>query len=245
MSGRRGSWAPTKIPDSIEQISYKVSCTENSLPSHKNPPNKCTHAAANERNNIRHEHAHAHEKCIRQTPGYCPERNTQTTFTITSDSMESLECSSGSDELSSGYTSTTDGLALDVQEEHVQEALDQLNKSIEAYNNGLQMIPCYTENQEHEVVGNFGETDNSLSAGICLNPANLPVCNKLIGLKQRAYSTLDAKPRHEHYVNSVAPGRLKRSRPSLDILRNAIVVSTHIVTCLGLLSCPFLITFIL
>ncbi|KAM3936732.1 solute carrier family 12 member 3-like [Leptodactylus fuscus] len=137
--------------------------------------------------------------------------------------MEFLECSSSSDDLSSGYTSTTDGLALEVPEERVQEALNHLNQSIESLNTGLQMNPCSTENQEHELVGNCKETNNSLSAGINLNPANLPVCSKLIAHKQMAYNTLDATPKHEHYINSVAPGRLKRSRPSLDVLRNAIV----------------------
>ncbi|XP_071982102.1 solute carrier family 12 member 3-like [Engystomops pustulosus] len=143
--------------------------------------------------------------------------------------MESLECSSGSDDLSSGYTSTTDGLVLETPEERVQEALNHLNQSIEAFNTGLQMIPCSNENQEHKVVGNCQETDNSLSAGISLNPANLPVCNKLIAHNQMAYNSLDATPRHEHYVNSVAPGRLKRSRPSLDILRNAIANEQQLV----------------
>ncbi|XP_075709330.1 solute carrier family 12 member 3-like [Rhinoderma darwinii] len=144
--------------------------------------------------------------------------------------MESLECSSGSDDLSSGYTSTTDGQALEVPEENVQEALNHLNQSIDGFNTGLQMIPCSTETQEPEEIGNCRETNNSLSAGICLNPANLPVCNKLIAHKQMAYNTLDATPRHEHYVNSVAPGRLKRSRPSLDILRNAIVDELQMVS---------------
>ncbi|XP_066458049.1 solute carrier family 12 member 3-like [Eleutherodactylus coqui] len=137
--------------------------------------------------------------------------------------MESLECSSSSDETSSGYTSTTDGLALEVPEEQVQEALNHLNQSIETFSTGLQMIPCPTENQEHEEVSSCTEIDTSLSAGISLNPANLPVCNKLITGKQMGYNTLDATPRHEHYVNSLAPGKLKRSRPSLDVLRNAIV----------------------
>ncbi|XP_056408227.1 solute carrier family 12 member 3-like [Hyla sarda] len=142
--------------------------------------------------------------------------------------MESLECSSVSD-LSSGYTSTTDGQAMDAPEEQVQEALSHLNQSIEAFNAGLQMIPCSMAGQEHEVFKNYRETDNSLSAGICLNPANLPVCKKLIAHKQMTYNSLDAMPRHEHYVNSVAPGRLKRSRPSLDVLRNAIVDEQQIV----------------
>ncbi|KAM5192419.1 solute carrier family 12 member 3-like [Mantella aurantiaca] len=137
--------------------------------------------------------------------------------------MESLECSSGSDELSSGYTSTTDGLALDVPEEHVQEALDHLNQSIEAFNTGLQMIPCSTDNSEPEITSTPKETGNSLAAGISLNPVNLPLCNKALSRRQMSYNTLDATPRHDFYVNSVAPGRLKRSRPSLDILRNAIV----------------------
>ncbi|XP_039601504.1 solute carrier family 12 member 3-like [Polypterus senegalus] len=36
------------------------------------------------------------------------------------------------------------------------------------------------------------------------------------------YSTLDVVPHYTHYANTAAPGRLKRSRPSLDVLRNAI-----------------------
>ncbi|XP_077317140.1 solute carrier family 12 member 3-like [Lithobates pipiens] len=140
-----------------------------------------------------------------------------------SESLESLECSSGSDELSSGYTSTTDGLALDVPEEHVQEALEHLNQSIEAFNTGLQMIPCSKDNPEPEGTSTPKEPGNSLAAGISLSPANLPLCSKMVSRRQLAYNTLDATPRHEFYVNSVAPGRLRRNRPSLDILRNAII----------------------
>ncbi|XP_040191794.1 solute carrier family 12 member 3-like [Rana temporaria] len=140
-----------------------------------------------------------------------------------SESLESLECSSGSDELSSGYTSTIDGLALDVPEEHVQEALEHLNQSIEAFNTGLQMIPCSKDNPEPEGTSTPKEPGNSLAAGISLNPANLPLCSKVVSRRQKAYNTLDATPRHEFYANSVAPGRLRRSRPSLDILRNAII----------------------
>nr|DBA22708.1 TPA: hypothetical protein GDO54_013719 [Pyxicephalus adspersus] len=142
---------------------------------------------------------------------------------VKSESLESLECSSGSEELSSGYTSTTDGLALDVPEEHVQEALNHLNQSIEAFNSGLQMIPCSIDDPQQAAVSTPKEPGNSIAAGITLNPANLPLYDKVVSKRQRAYSTLDATPRHEFYVNSVAPGRLKRSRPSLDILRNAIV----------------------
>uniref|UniRef100_A0A8C4RHU9 Solute carrier family 12 member 10, tandem duplicate 3 n=1 Tax=Erpetoichthys calabaricus TaxID=27687 RepID=A0A8C4RHU9_ERPCA len=39
------------------------------------------------------------------------------------------------------------------------------------------------------------------------------------------YSTLDVVPHYTHYANTAAPGRLKRSRPSLDVLRSAIKVS--------------------
>ncbi|XP_075048286.1 solute carrier family 12 member 3-like [Mixophyes fleayi] len=175
-------------------------------------------------NDIRNGHVLVHrpESCNYSTPTYSLNTNKKMEPTSKSTSLESLECSSGSDELSSGYTSTNDGLVMEVPEEHVQEVLNHLNQSIENFNTGLQMIPCSTDSQEPAVVGNCGETGSSLAAGICLNPANLPVCNKLISKRQLAYDTLDATPRHEHYVNSIAPGRLKRSRPSLDVLRNAI-----------------------
>lgn len=157
---------------------------------------------------------------------YLPNMSNKVALTGKSESLESLECSSGSDELSSGYTSTIDGLALDVPEEHVQEALEHLNQSIEAFNTGLQMIPCSKDNPEPEGTSTPKEPGNSLAAGISLSPANLPLCSKVVSRRQKAYNTLDATPRHEFYANSVAPGRLRRSRPSLDILRNAIIVST-------------------
>ncbi|CAJ0955253.1 unnamed protein product [Ranitomeya imitator] len=216
MSGHCGTWAPNRMPDSSEQVSYTVYCSEDQQ-SYKNVHKKYTLAAEKD-------HAHVHENCNYPTQGYSPERNTKMAITNTSNSVESLECSSGGDDLSLGYTSTSDGLALDGPEEQVQEALNHLNQSIEDLSTGLQMIPCSTENEEHEMVGNCGETDNSLSAGICLNPAQLPMSNNLI-----AYNTLDAIPRHEHYINSIAPGRLKRSRPSLDLLRNAIVDEQQLV----------------
>ncbi|XP_073410926.1 solute carrier family 12 member 3-like [Dendrobates tinctorius] len=216
MSGHCGTWAPNRMPESSEQDFYTVNYSEDRS-SYENVHKNSTLAAEND-------HAHVHENCTCPTPGYSPERNTKMAITITSNSVESLECSSGGYDLSLGYTSTTDGLALDVPEEHIQEALNHLNQSIEDLSTGLQMIPCSIENEEHEMVGNCGETDNSLSAGICLNPAQLPMSNNLI-----TYNTLDAIPRHEHYINSIAPGRLKRSRPSLDLLRNAIVDDQQLV----------------
>ncbi|KAE8633898.1 hypothetical protein XENTR_v10002129 [Xenopus tropicalis] len=140
-----------------------------------------------------------------------------------SESMESLECSSGSDVASSGYTSTTDGQVLEIPEENVQEALQHLNQSIEAFSHGLHMFPCSTDNKKPEDCLDKIEVESSLSSGIALNPSALPYCQNLITKRQLAYNTLDATPRHEFYINSVAPGRLKRSRPSLDILRNAIL----------------------
>ncbi|XP_040275654.1 solute carrier family 12 member 3-like [Bufo bufo] len=224
VSSRCGTWAPTKFPESSEQVSYMISCSENRQPSHRNPHNKSNNAIGNEiKNSI-------HDNCICQPPGYSSESSSKMAFSITSDSMESLECSFGSEGSSSGYTSTTDGLTLEVPEKQVQEALNQLNQSIDAFNTGLQMICSSTEDQQHEVVGTYNETDNSLSAGICLSPAKLTACNKLLAQKQMAYNTLDAKPKHEHYINSVAPGRLKRSRPSLDLLRNAIIDEQQMVS---------------
>ncbi|XP_029437368.1 solute carrier family 12 member 3-like [Rhinatrema bivittatum] len=37
------------------------------------------------------------------------------------------------------------------------------------------------------------------------------------------YDTLDTAPRYEFYANTMVPGRLRRNRPSLDVLRNALV----------------------
>ncbi|MEE6508457.1 hypothetical protein FKM82_021241 [Ascaphus truei] len=84
------------------------------------------------------------------------------------------------------------------------------------------MVPCSIDKQRTENVGNPTESGNPLTNGICLNPKALSLCTNLISRRQLAYNTLDSTPRHEFYINSMAPGRLKRSRPSLDILRNAI-----------------------
>ncbi|XP_063800250.1 solute carrier family 12 member 3-like [Pseudophryne corroboree] len=217
MSDRRRSWADNSTLESNRHLSHEVPFPENRRPGQQ------AHVFVNEMtNDIRDEHVldHGPDSCHYQT--YSADTIKEMVLTSKSESLESLECSSGSDELSSGYTSTTDGLVLEVPEEHIQEALYHLNQSIEGFNTGLQMIPCSTDNQEPVVVGNCGKTGNSLAAGICLNPANLPVCNKIIIKRQMAYNTLDATPRQEHYINSIAPGRLKRSRPSLDVLRNAI-----------------------
>ncbi|KAM9330765.1 solute carrier family 12 member 3-like [Gastrophryne carolinensis] len=223
MSGRYGSWAPNeKVHNSSE-----VPSSENSKPDHKKGHCSCSHisVAMNEMNNDNKDDVICltPESCNYQTPKYSPNINNKVTLTGKSVSLESLELSSGSDELSSGYTSTTDGLALEVPEEQVQEAINHLNHSIEASDTGIEMIPCSRDNPEPEARSTPKDAGNSLVTGITLNPAKLPMCSKMVSRRQMAYNTLDATPRHEFYVNSVAPGRLKRSRPSLDVLRNALV----------------------
>lgn len=231
MSGHCGSWSPNvNFHDHCTSV-YSNSTDKKSVCNTDHLTCSFLHVAMNE---IKNEETN--EEILSYSPGICkhkspqclpsPNMTNKVAFTAKSESLESLECSSGSDELSSGYTSTTDGLALDVPEENVQEALDHLNHSIEVFDTGLQMNPCSTNNPEPGATSTPKETGNSLAAGITLNPANLPLYNKVLSGRQMAYNTLDATPRHEFYVNSVAPGRLKRSRPSLDVLRNAIVVST-------------------
>ncbi|XP_053303974.1 solute carrier family 12 member 3-like [Spea bombifrons] len=160
------------------------------------------------------------ENCKNQTLAHSPDNNKS--LACKSESTISLEGSSFNDETSSGYTSTTDGQVCDVAEENVQDVLNHLNQSIEAFNSGLQMIQCSTDAHSPGQRENSTKHKNTINDGIFLNPVSLPLSDNLITKRQLAYNTLDATPRHEFYIHSVAPGRLKRSRPSLDILRNAI-----------------------
>ncbi|KAM4808019.1 solute carrier family 12 member 3-like [Rhinophrynus dorsalis] len=174
-----------------------------------------------------HVHIHAVVNEVRDDTHHCntvysPNNNKKLTQIINSESLDSLNCSAASNAFSSGYTSDIEGQALEVKEECVQEALEQLNQSIETFSNGIHMTPCSKEDQKPAQGVNNMEQESSLTTGICLSPTALPMCSSLV-TKQFAYKTLDAMPRHEFYINSVAPGRLKRCRPSLDILRNAIL----------------------
>ncbi|XP_063312564.1 solute carrier family 12 member 3-like [Pelobates fuscus] len=217
MSGHLESLTPDELEESSEHYSQEVQSSEN-----KNDHNHCVYA-----HTVVSEIKHAKtlssmpEHCSNQTTAYSP--NNDKRLAHNSESLASLEGSSFSDELSSGYTSTIDGQTLEVPEEHVQEVLNQLNQSIEAFSSGLHMIPFSRDSQTPGEGDHSIKPRSSFSEGIFLNPANLPLCQNLVSKKQLAYNTLDATPRHDYYIHSVAPGRLKRSRPSLDLLRNAIL----------------------
>ncbi|KAM4707028.1 solute carrier family 12 member 3-like [Discoglossus pictus] len=208
--------------ESNDHSSCDVPYSEDMRPEEKEvhrTPGLHVHAIVNE---IKGKDRDASKRCNSKISPFSPDSKNTLTVTSTAESLDSLDSSSASDELSSGYTSTTDGQHLDVAEQNVQEVLEQLNQSIEAYNEGLQMASCTMKSQHQEDGRNPAQPESSLSAGICLNPTTLPFCKSIIARKQLAYNTLDATPRHDFYINSMAPGRLKRSRPSLDILRNAV-----------------------
>ncbi|KAM8960637.1 solute carrier family 12 member 3-like [Pelodytes ibericus] len=219
MSGHLESLTPEEFVESPEQPSLEVPFSK-IIVNEKRDHHSCGHVHATV-NEIRYKKTSPFmpEHCRNQTAAYSPGTNNK--LANKSESLVSLEDSSFSDELSSGYTSTTDGQVYEAQEEQEQEVLDHLNESINAFS-GLQMIPCSSDVQSPEEGEGSTKPSNSFSEGIFLNPATLPMYANLITKRQLAYNTLDATPRHDHYINSVAPGRLKRSRPSLDILRNAI-----------------------
>ncbi|XP_068106554.1 solute carrier family 12 member 3-like [Hyperolius riggenbachi] len=229
MSGRYGKWSPEHIQDCHPENPDQGHTKDHQFSSHVHISlNEINNGMTNEINNdLTNDHilSHTPENCNFQTPVYSP----NPTLDGKAENLQMLDCSSGSDDLSSGYTSNTDALALDVPEEHVQEALDHLNQSIEAFNTGLEMVSCPGDSVEPEATSTPKETDSPLSNGIMLSPANLPVCKQLACRRPEAYNTLDATPRHEFYVNSVTPGRLKRCRPSLDVLRNAIIDEQQLV----------------
>ncbi|XP_053555885.1 solute carrier family 12 member 3-like [Bombina bombina] len=215
MISHHENWTSDVFVESNEQPTHDVHYSEVMKPKEEDAQNTWVHIHAIV-TEIKENVSDASNSCINQASA--PNSNIRRTVSSRSESLDSTQSSSASDELSSGYISPNDN--LETQETKVEEALDKLNQSIGAFDEGLQMVTC--SNQSPEVAGKSRERGNSLTAGICLNPTTLPFCKNLIAKRQLAYNTLDATPRHDFYVNSVAPGRLKRSRPSLDILRNAI-----------------------
>ncbi|XP_078500176.1 solute carrier family 12 member 3-like [Lissotriton helveticus] len=154
-----------------------------------------------------------------------------------SDSTSS-DHTSVSDVSSSADGSMTHSHGGQVATQQVEEALAHLNQSIDAFSDGLTMRDAETATEIPEVdpvtAGSF-ELINENAGGDCRNfddflnsrlstkPHIVTSNHSDISKAIRKYDTLDATPRYEFYAQTAAPGRLKRSRPSLDILRNAIL----------------------
>ncbi|XP_030042516.1 solute carrier family 12 member 3 [Microcaecilia unicolor] len=148
-------------------------------------------------------------------------------------------CSCTSDGLAPAYfSSTSNGPVpvylsayeypiMEVQTEEVHEGLDHLNDSIHTLSDGLYMRSSISTREEEldscrgELVreSTVGRESVSLSSGTCTGAYTLSSTKGTAYI----YDTLDTTPHFEFYTNTFVPGKLRRNRPSLDALRNALV----------------------
>nr|XP_033779076.1 LOW QUALITY PROTEIN: solute carrier family 12 member 3-like [Geotrypetes seraphini] len=145
---------------------------------------------------------------------------------FTDDGLTLAYFSSTSSEPAPVYLPASDCPVVKVQTE-VHEGLENLNESIHTFSDGLYMRSSISTGEEEfntcsgELVieNTVGKDSVSLSNGTCTSAHTLSSMNGMTYI----YDTLDTTPHYEFYTNTIVPGKLRRNRPSLDALRNALV----------------------